>query len=253
MKNKILATLLSFTLIFTTTGFSFADDEVAHVPEPEKQTEQVVKEEAKAQTVEKKEVKEKEVVVKYEVTKVEAPPEETEEYVAPTEATTPAVNEPESTSGLDPPRIEAIYKSDTYSVTYNVYYRYPAGNGWKLGGTKTFDFPQNGVSSSWRGINVAYNQMMGNNVDKPFVYEGVEYTFNGKWEDENGNSYDRDSRLTGKEYSTDTVVNIYAQYNTKNMCKFTLISKDTSAWIIEMFTKNCFIFFWILSFSLWKC
>ena len=226
MKNKILATLLSFTLIFTTTGFSFADDEVAQVPEPEKQTEQVVKEEVKAQTVEKKEVKEKEVVVKDEVTKVEAPPEETEEYVAPTEATTPAVNKPESTSGLDPPQVEAIYKSDTYSVTYNVYYRYPAGNGWKLGGTKTFDFPQNGVSSSWRGINVTYNQMVGNNVDKPFVYEGVEYTFNGKWEDENGNSYDRDSRLTGKEYSTDTVINIYAQYDTKNMCKFTMICTD---------------------------
>lgn len=221
MKNKILATLLSFTLIFTTTGFSFADDEVAQVPEPEKHTEQVVKEDVKAQTVEKKEV-----IVKDEVTKVEATPEETEEYVAPTEATTPAVNAPESTSDLGPPRVEAIYKSDTYSVTYNVYYRYPAGNGWKLGGTKTFDFPQNGVSSSWRGINVAYNQMVGNNVDKPFVYEGVEYTFNGKWEDENGNSYDRDSRLTGKEYSTDTVINIYAQYGTKNMCKFTMICTD---------------------------
>lgn len=74
MKNKILATLLSFTLIFTTTGFSFADgDEATPAPEPEKKSEQVVEKKAEAPAVEKKEVKE--VVVKEEALKVEATPE----------------------------------------------------------------------------------------------------------------------------------------------------------------------------------
>ena len=40
MKNKILAILLSFTLIFTTTVLSFAEDEVGSSSEPEKQSEQ---------------------------------------------------------------------------------------------------------------------------------------------------------------------------------------------------------------------
>ena len=70
MKNKILAMLLSFTLIFTTTGFSFAEEGVDNAaPEPEKKSEQVVEKKAEP-VVEKKEVKE--VVVKEEAPKVEA-------------------------------------------------------------------------------------------------------------------------------------------------------------------------------------
>ena len=73
MKNKILAMLLSFTLIFTTTGFSFADgDEATPAPEPEKKSEQVVEKKAEAPAVEKKEVNvEKEVVVKEEAPKAQ--------------------------------------------------------------------------------------------------------------------------------------------------------------------------------------
>lgn len=221
MKNKILAMLLSFTLIFTTTGFSFASDEVAPTPKSEKQTEQAVKEEVKTPAVKEVKVEKEEVVVKEEA-KPEVKPEATKEELPKEVVTNKVEIDKKPISEIGPPEAAV---TDTYSVTYNVYYRYPSGNGWK-NTTKTFNFSQNGTSSSWKGIDYTYKQMVNNGVDKPFVYEGVKYTFNGKWEDENGNSYDRDSRLTGKEYSTDTVVNIYAQYDTKNMCKFTFVLID---------------------------
>ena len=162
MKNKILAMLLSFTLIFTTTGFSFASDEVAPTPKSEKQTEQAVKEEVKTPAVKEVKVEKEEVVVKEEA-KPEVKPEATKEELPKEVVTNKVEIDKKPISEIGPPEAAV---TDTYSVTYNVYYRYPAGNGWKLGGTKTFDFPQNGVSSSWRGINVTYNQMVGNNVDK---------------------------------------------------------------------------------------
>ena len=221
MKNKILAMLLSFMLIFTSTGFSFASDEVAPTPKSEKQTEQAVKEEVKTPAVKEVKVEKEEVVVKEEA-KPEVKPEATKEELPKEVVTNKVEIDKKPISEIGPPEAAV---TDTYSVTYNVYYRYPAGNGWK-NTTKTFNFPQNGTSSSWKGIDYTYKQMVNNGVDKPFVYEGVKYTFNGKWEDENGNSYDRDIRLTGKEYSTDTVVNIYAQYATKNMCKFTFVLTD---------------------------
>lgn len=221
MKNKILAMLLSFMLIFTATGFSFASDEVAPTPKSEKQNEQVVKEEVKTPAVKEVKVEKEEVVVKEEA-KPEVKPEATKEELPKEVVTNKVEIDKKPISEIGPPEVAV---TDTYSVTYNVYYRYPAGNGWKST-TKTFNFPQNGTSSSWKGIDYTYKQMVNNGVDKPFVYGGVKYIFNGKWEDENGNSYDRDSRLTGKEYSTDTVVNIYAQYDTKNMCKFTFVLTD---------------------------
>lgn len=221
MKNKILAMLLSFMFIFTSTGFSFASDEVAPTPKSENQTEQAVKEEVKTPAVKEVKVEKEEVVVKEEA-KPEVKPEATKEELPKEVVTNKVEIDKKPISEIGPPEAAV---TDTYSVTYNVYYRYPAGNGWK-NTTKTFNFPQNGTSSSWKGIDYTYKQMVNNGVDKPFVYEGVKYTFNGKWGDENGNSYDRDIRLTGKEYSTDTVVNIYAQYDTKNMCKFTFVLTD---------------------------
>ena len=96
MKNKILAMLLSFTLIFTTTGFSFADgDEATPAHEPEKKSEQVVEKKAEP-AVEK-------VVVKEEASKVEATPEETKEDVAPAEATKPVANEIKQEKMNSPP------------------------------------------------------------------------------------------------------------------------------------------------------
>ena len=78
MKNKILAMLLSFTLIFTTTGFSFAEDEVVDEQKSEPvKTEKVVEKKAEP-VVEKKEVKE--VVVKEEA-KPEVKQEATKEDV----------------------------------------------------------------------------------------------------------------------------------------------------------------------------
>ena len=75
MKNKILAILLSFTLIFTTTGLSFAEDEVGSSPEPEKQSEQVVANTAKKAPVEVN-VEKEDVVKEEEAPKVEAAPTE---------------------------------------------------------------------------------------------------------------------------------------------------------------------------------
>lgn len=105
MKNKILAMLLSFTLIFTTTGFSFADDEVTPVSKSEKQIEQVVEKKAEAPVAEKKVDTEKKVIVKEEAPKVEAAPaEEAVKQEEPKELD--SVDEPKEVANAPPAKLD---------------------------------------------------------------------------------------------------------------------------------------------------
>ncbi len=129
---------------------------------------------------------------------------------------------------------------EPYEVTYNISYRdsgHNQVNGW-VTKTKTISVNEKGVSNtSWSGINVAYNEMVGNQLiaNKRVPYQNVYYILKTEgddqvvWKDENNKSYSTSDVFNGSGFSQDTTVNIKAQYDIAPIYAVTVNNVDNIA------------------------
>lgn len=138
---------------------------------------------------------------------------------------------------------------EPYKVTYNVHYRDSGHNqvdGW-VTKTKTISVNEKGIpNTSWSGIKVAYNEMVGNRLIeiKTVPYQNVYYTLKTDnknqviWKDTNDKPYSLDDVLDGSGFSQDTTVDIYAQYKKSPIHALTVknidnISDGSGSWSNE--------------------
>lgn len=209
MKKKILSIVLSFTMVFSTTGFAFADTDLDNSPtEPTKVEKEV--EEPPQEKTKKEEIKEepKEEVKDKEVEKGQ-PQEENKE-----EQKTEEIKKEESTIEIKKEEVkkegikreikkEEVKKEEntvSYPITVNWHLKYRNANGvWE-----TYTGSASKISSKTDAKTPAYSTMHNKIVRGSLtnIEDNKIYTFKNQYTDNYGNTYTSLSKAiaAGKDY-----------------------------------------------------